>query len=190
MNKSEYLKALESNLDTLPYKEVKEILDDISDHFDAGIASGKSEEDVAQGLGDVKALADSFKDGVKLPEIIRKKAKKAESASDGPNGLGVLFVVIFNIFVGIPAWLSLFVLLLSLALITLVAVSLVIFLIYAVIAGLCAGFGATMILLAITLIFASIFLFAITILGIKYFVKGTGSYIRWNKQVWYEGLEG
>ena len=43
---AEYLKKLETSLGSMSYKEVKDILAEIDSHFAAGIAKGKSEEEL------------------------------------------------------------------------------------------------------------------------------------------------
>ena len=42
MNKKEYLEKLESELGQMSYKDVRDIMADISEHFDEGVAHGKT----------------------------------------------------------------------------------------------------------------------------------------------------
>ena len=61
MNKSEFLKKLESKLKGLPYNDIKEILSDYEEHFRIGIEKGKTEEEISTELGDIDQIAAQFK---------------------------------------------------------------------------------------------------------------------------------
>src|SRR5574344_186038 len=162
MTKYEYLGELEKRLEALPHKDVCDIMDEIRNHFEEGIASGKSEEEICESLGDVGELADSYKDGATLPQIISRREKANRPKNSGPDTQGIFFVILFNLFVGLPAWLSVLGILLGLAIV----------------------------LLCITLMLLSVLIFSLVVLGFKYFAKGTAAYIKWNRKVWFEGLEG
>lgn len=57
MTKQHYLEALKQQLTGLPYDEITEILCDITEHFDSGIASGRSELEISEALGSPKLMA-------------------------------------------------------------------------------------------------------------------------------------
>jgi uncharacterized membrane protein len=57
MNRDEFLSALRDGLRGLPEEESNDIAADYSAHFSDGIASGRSEEEVARALGDPSRLA-------------------------------------------------------------------------------------------------------------------------------------
>jgi uncharacterized membrane protein len=57
MNKAAFLDILGDELAGLPAQDIDEILADYSAYFDEGLASGRSEEHIAAGLGDPKRLA-------------------------------------------------------------------------------------------------------------------------------------
>jgi uncharacterized membrane protein len=68
MKRDEFLAQLRKSLGGLPEEEKKEILSDYEEHFSAGLASGKSEEDVAQALGNPRVLGASFRIDAMLEE--------------------------------------------------------------------------------------------------------------------------
>ena len=61
MNKNEFLKALESQLYSLPAADKAEIMYDYEEHFRMGVGQGKSEEQVAAGLGNPSVIAKQYK---------------------------------------------------------------------------------------------------------------------------------
>ncbi|MBO4635956.1 MAG: DUF1700 domain-containing protein [Clostridiales bacterium] len=189
MVKTEYLKKLEAELGLMSYKDVKDILSEISDHFDEGVRMGHTEEEIAENLGSPVDLAKAYKEGTSplLPTAPRKRASEYTNVKrEQDPAAGKIFVVIFNIFVAIPLWIALFFIILA-------AVG-----IFAGgIAGLVAfclaipTFGAYMtpcIFLAVTLGLILIVLFVICFFAVKYFIKGTSAYIKWNKKLWREGF--
>ncbi len=61
MKKSEYLKILKENLSGLEKNSIKDIIEDIEEHFLAGIEEGKSEEEICSDLGDPISIANTYK---------------------------------------------------------------------------------------------------------------------------------
>ncbi len=186
MNKTEYLTKLTNELGHMPYGDVKDIIQSMEEHFDEGINEGRSEEEIAESLGDPKELAMEFKDGAKFKQIIKKR--KMSDNFKGPDGRGRIFVIVFNVFVGVEMWL----LLLAAIICAFMFLSADCAFIGLIVAGLITGtlveFLLPFIFLILTLVCVAIFLVALLILGIKYYVKGLKSYIRWNKNVWNYGL--
>ena len=187
MTKKEYLDSLSEQLGTMSYNDVKEILAEIEEHFAGGIIAGKSESEIAEGLGDPKELASAYLDGneAKIRKALKKTEPDPEKVSPKYNN-GPIFVILFNLLLVIPIWLVLFIILLA-------GIGIDV----GVIAGLVGlavaipGSGAFipgLILLAISIFFLAAFLTCLLILLIKYFFKGTGMYIKWNRKVWDEGL--
>ena len=105
MNKKEYLDTLGKALGAMPYKDVNEILYEIGAHFSEGSLKGKTEEEIAEGLGDPNDLAAMYREGMKLPEIMKKRSKVFDDTKTGADGRSKLFVVLFNAFVGVECWL-------------------------------------------------------------------------------------
>ena len=186
MNKTEYLTKLTNELGHMPYGDVKDIIQSIEEHFDEGIGEGRSEEEIAESLGDPKELAMEFKDGAKFKQIIKKR--KMSDNFKGPDGRGRIFVIVFNAFVGIEMW---FVLLAAIvaAFMFLAGDCAVIGLILAgLITGTLMEYIIPFIFLVLTLICVAVFLVVLLFLGIKYYAKGLKAYIRWNKNIWNYGL--
>src|ERR1700759_257280 len=57
MNRMTFLRALHEGLAGLPERDIDEILADYNSHFEEGLASGRSEAEVAAALGDPRRLA-------------------------------------------------------------------------------------------------------------------------------------
>lgn len=57
MNMNEYLDALSKSLGAINGQEKKDILQDYQEHFKIGLASGKTEEEIARALGDPEQAA-------------------------------------------------------------------------------------------------------------------------------------
>ena len=186
MNKREYLTKLTNELGYMPYGEVKDIVQSIEEHFDSGVSEGRSEDDIAKSLGDPKVLADEFKDGAKFSQIIKKR-KKVDTYN-GPDGRGRIFVVIFNLFVGVAMWFVLLAAILAALMIFAGDLALIGVIISAIIMGKITEFLVPFIFLVLALICLAVFLAIILVLGIKYYARGLKAYIRWNRNVWTYGL--
>ena len=190
MTKKEYLDSLSEQLGTMSYNDVKEILSEIEEHFAEGIIAGKKEEDIAQALGDPKELGAAYLDGneTKIKSVLRKAAPQMEemSKTSSRNTTGPLFVVLFNLFVGIPVWVILLAVLIVLAIINITMVVGVVWL--ACLIPATGAFMPGLILLDLSLLFGAIFLFCLLVFPVKYFFIGTGKYIEWNRKVWAEGF--
>jgi uncharacterized membrane protein len=57
MTKEEFLKTLRRRLSGLPQDEIEEIMADYATHFEEGLASGRSEAEIAEALGDPARIA-------------------------------------------------------------------------------------------------------------------------------------
>ncbi|MEE3156194.1 MAG: DUF1700 domain-containing protein, partial [Pseudomonadota bacterium] len=57
MTRLEFIRRLEAGLKGLPREDVDDILSDYAEHFEAGMAEGRSEEAIAAALGDPARLA-------------------------------------------------------------------------------------------------------------------------------------
>ena len=184
MNKTEYLNRLSNELGHMPYGDVKDIMQSIEEHFDLGVSEGRSEEDIAASLGDPKELANEFKDGAKFNQIMKRRKK----VDGGRDGTGRIFVVVFNIFVGVGMWLVLLAAIIAALCILGVDLGIIGVIVASMIMGKITEFLVPFIFLLLTLICVAIFLVILLILGIKYYGKGLKAYIRWNRHVWNYGL--
>ncbi|MBR1797272.1 MAG: DUF1700 domain-containing protein [Clostridiales bacterium] len=187
MTKKEYLDKLAKELGSMSYNDVKDILNDIEEHFNESMLAGKTEEEAAAQLGDPKDLAADYKEGMSLPMILSKKAQKeAKPKVKEPSSGTVMFVVLMTVFVAIPAWFTLFGIILCIALAEL-AVALGSLAILATFWSY-GSFLVSGLLLGLTLLFLAIFGYAVCYFSIKYFVLGTKWYIESMKRVWHNGL--
>ena len=186
MNKTEYLAKLTNELGHMPYGDVKDIIQSIEEHFDEGVSEGRSEEVIAESLGDPKELAAEFKDGAKFKQIMKKR--KLSDNFKGPDGRGRIFVIIFNCFVGIECWLLLLAAIIAAAMCLAGDAAIIGLILAGLIFGTLAEFLVPFIFLIITLVCVAVFLVVLLWLGIKYYAKGLKAYIRWNKNVWNYGL--
>lgn len=57
MTRLEFIRRLEAGLKGLPCEDVDDILSDYAEHFEAGMADGRSEAEIAAALGDPARLA-------------------------------------------------------------------------------------------------------------------------------------
>ena len=186
MNKTEYLKKLTDELGHMPYGDVKDIIQSMEEHFEEGINEGRSEEEIAESLGDPKELAMEFKDGAKFKQIMKKR--RMSDNFKGPDGRGRIFVIIFNAFVGIEMWLILLAAIIAAFMFLAGDCAFIGLIIAGLVTGTLIEYLLPFIFLVLTLICIAVFLVALLILGIKYYAKGLKSYIRWNKNVWNYGL--
>ena len=185
MNRQEYLSKLESGLGSMSYKDVKEILGEISEYFDEGIEAGKTEEELAVKLGSPEYLAKAYIEGTALPPaLIKKEQPKKEQQKDTTGA--AIFVIVFNLLVAIPLWITILCVIFGVVLFEAGVVAGLVALV-PVIAGM-GNFVPAGIFLALTILFAIILIAVLLYFGIKYFVIGTRSYIKWNKKIWNEGF--
>lgn len=77
MKQAEFLKQLEINLMNIPQNERKDILSDYREHFEAGLTSGRNEEELAEALGSPKSLGKQLTANYHI-----EKADKAISAQE------------------------------------------------------------------------------------------------------------
>jgi uncharacterized membrane protein len=96
MNKQEFMRKLEDALARLKPEERRDILSDFEEHFAGGIASGKTEQEVAQELGDPTALAAQYTEG--LPEV--KPPIRASGVAAGV--LASIALLLFDAMIALP----------------------------------------------------------------------------------------
>lgn len=103
MNKQTFLTTLRNSLKGLENQDIDEILYDYEEHFRIGMEQGKSEEEIAKTLGDVKSIARQYK-----ADCLIKKAEEDTSTANIVRAVvaaGLLgffnLVVIFGPFMGL-----------------------------------------------------------------------------------------
>lgn len=191
MNKKEYMETLENGLSSMSYKDVKEILSEIDEHFSVGLANGQTEEEICSNLGSADDLAKAYLEGTTLPKALIKKEPVVASNTEADTNkdydtLGVVFVILFNLLVTLPVWLSIVAFLIAVVGVECGIIAGLIGLIMAI-PGM-GGFMATGIVLALLILFITVFIAVICYFAIKYFIWGTVQYVKWNKKVWKKGF--
>lgn len=77
MNKVDYLNQLRQSLHELPSSVLEEILMEQREHFDAALADGRTEEEIAESLGDPRQIAKAY-----LAQASIHRAAQAKGLSD------------------------------------------------------------------------------------------------------------
>jgi uncharacterized membrane protein len=96
MTKQEFMRRLDGALARLKPEERREILSDFEEHFANGMASGKSEEEVAKELGDPVALAAQYTEG--LPE----PAQPVRASGVAAGVLASIALLLFDAIIALP----------------------------------------------------------------------------------------
>jgi len=105
MNKKDFINKLSSYLAGVPVEERQDVINDFEDHFKEGIAEGRTEEEIAESLGDPKALANQFKANI----LVNTAAKTTSAINITRAVLATLGLGFFNLifilgpFIGIVA---------------------------------------------------------------------------------------
>lgn len=98
MNRNEYIARLQDALGNIPNDAKNEIIYDFSEHFEVGLEHGKTEEEIAESLGDPKANAKQYR-----AEYI---VQQAHNKSTGVNVFRAIFAAIslgfFNLIFMLP----------------------------------------------------------------------------------------
>lgn len=95
MSRELYLNRLRTGLAGLPPETIEDYVADYAAHFDEGVAAGRSEADVAAGLGDPARLARELKAEVGLKRWeAERNPSAAATAIFGLLGLGAIDVLI------------------------------------------------------------------------------------------------
>ncbi|MHB1456190.1 MAG: DUF1700 domain-containing protein [Armatimonadota bacterium] len=61
MKKDEFLSELRNSLGNMPDADKQDVLNDYEEHFRVGMADGRSEEEIAQSLGNPRAIVATFR---------------------------------------------------------------------------------------------------------------------------------
>jgi len=75
MNKKDFMNKLSAYLGGISVEDREDVNSDFEEHFEAGLAEGRTEEDIADSLGDPKSLANQLK-----ASIFVREAGKTTSA--------------------------------------------------------------------------------------------------------------
>lgn len=195
MNRAEYLEALSNALGDMSYADVKDINSEINEHFDIGLSQGKTEEHIAEALGDPEGLAKLYKEGcsatvaikrnrTKNPNSVITKPVKKAHAKD-PSA-GKLFVIFFNIFAGVP-----FYAIYSFVMAVFGGAFISLIINFAAYCGDVSGFGNFVnsgTCFAVAVGFLIIFLACLFYFAVKFYIRNVTRYIKWNRRIWNEGF--
>lgn len=80
MTKELFLEILKDGLSDFPEGELSDILYDYKEHFDVGFASGKSEEEIIEELGEPNNIVAQYRNG-----YLKKYEKSSEDESEDSN---------------------------------------------------------------------------------------------------------
>ncbi|CAH2760572.1 DUF1700 domain-containing protein [Erysipelothrix amsterdamensis] len=94
MTKNEYLYILRKNLQILPQNEIDDIIQDVHEHFEFGLAEGKEAVDISRTLGDPIEMARQYTGGRIYEEPHDYETKNASSMSLTTILLKILIVII------------------------------------------------------------------------------------------------
>lgn len=97
MNKKEFLDSLSRYLRAVPREDEQDIINDFEEHFRMGAEAGRSEEELAESLGDPKQLANQFRANIMVAQAERETTAanitRAVFASLGLGFFNLIFVL-------------------------------------------------------------------------------------------------
>jgi uncharacterized membrane protein len=107
MNQNEFIQRLKNNLSGVSFQERQEILDDYLAHFEAGKAAGKTEEKIAEELGDPYEIAGMYKTELVVKDHAQQKSQdknniKTTNDNTAQMVLVILALLAFNAIVMLP----------------------------------------------------------------------------------------
>jgi uncharacterized membrane protein len=91
MKKEKYLRVLETRLKPFSEAEKKEIVSEIAEHFDMGMADGKTEEEISLRLGEPAKLAKQYNTVCRIEKAEQsRKGRDIAAAVASSAGTGIL----------------------------------------------------------------------------------------------------
>lgn len=118
MDKNHFMQILYSELKPMNQNEINDIMSDFEEHFASGLANNKSEDEIVSELGNPYEIASQFKDGsyegappvqnTAVPAAPASQATQPQPPKNKINEGALVGVILLNIFLGIPIWISLF----------------------------------------------------------------------------------
>ena len=109
MNKQMFMKTMSRELEPLKQAAKQEILADFEEHFENGKTSGKTEEQVAEELGNPRELAAQY-----VAEAAEDEKRSVQAGKVGRSILAAFGLLLLDLMIIIPIVASLFAVLLSL----------------------------------------------------------------------------
>lgn len=205
MNKIQFMQTLRQALPNVSQAELADIMTDFEEHFASGIAHGKSESEICAELGSPYEIAQQYQDALltgttttRIPnpqpaaqQVLYPQpavAVQAPLASEQPkpsakiNEGALIAVIVLNLIIGIPVWISLFSTLAGLwaAAGGIGVAALVLFVVAIVQAGvtslILALFGFSLTALTVLAVILMVYL-------TKWLCIGLVKYVRWNRNL-------
>ncbi|MCJ7665328.1 MAG: DUF1700 domain-containing protein [Actinobacteria bacterium] len=97
MNKKEFLNGLSKYLRGIPREDEQDIISDFEEHFEMGMKEGRTEEELAESLGDPKALANQLRASIMVAraekETTAVNITRAVFASLGLGFFNLIFIL-------------------------------------------------------------------------------------------------
>ena len=103
MKKDEFLSELKKNLGSMPDADKQDVLSDYEEHFRVGMADGRSEEEIAQSLGNPSAIGATYCVSAMLEKPVTKGANTNQSLpveKKPPINIAHLLSTIFLLILG------------------------------------------------------------------------------------------
>lgn len=205
MNKIQFMQTLRQALPNVSPAELADIMTDFDEHFASGLAHGKSESEICAELGSPYEIAQQYQDALSSGAVTARNPNtqaaaqpvlypQAAAAAQAPrsaehvrttakvNEGALIAVIILNIIIGIPIWISLFSTLAGLwaAAGGIGVAALVLFVVAIVQAGvtslILALFGLSLTALTVLAVILMVYL-------TKWLCIGLVKYIRWNRDL-------
>ena len=102
MNRMDYINKLKNNLQGLPIEDIQDILSDYEEHFEIGLSKGKSEEEIANELGDPREVAEGYRSNLKYTQT---ETISVNNSNDNSKKfiLGLLLIGVNIVILFVPA---------------------------------------------------------------------------------------
>ena len=155
----------------------------IVSHVEVAMSKGKTEDQICEELGDVHELAKSYLNIT--PNKLPKSLRETKTETETPTGSRV-FVVLFNIFIGVPIALW-WAILDILGCVSLVG-NIIFFITRFAIIGDAGAYLAPLIMFQLATFFGILFGVCLLYFGISLLFRALKKYIRWNRKLWVKGF--
>lgn len=101
MNKYQFLNILSNGLIDFPDKERKDILYDYEEHFDVGLAQGKTEVQIINELGDPHSIVNQYRSGTNptyYNDTQSSQAYNSNNVNSNNKALAIILIVLLLLF--------------------------------------------------------------------------------------------
>ncbi len=188
MNKQAFISTLRSSLPQLSPEELDDITNDFEEHFADAMAAGKSEQEICEELGDPREIARQYREGLLTSpsNVLYPQPVQQPEASTKPkatlNGAALATVIIMNLLLGLPIWISLYATLFGfwVGAGSIGVAAIVMFSVAVLQAG---AIGLTLALFGLSLLSLTVLLIILMVYLTKWLSLGLVRYVRWNKRL-------